>query len=89
MKQFLIFKSQEKKNEKSPDFDLRANIDGKFVSIGGGWNRKTKQGTPFISCQLAKPYQDRKGWELRPEALKNESNEDATFKERDEIFNSM
>lgn len=67
MKQFLIFKSQEKKSDKSPDYDLRANIDGKFVSIGGGWNRRTKQNTPFISCLLNKPYQNRSGWQLQEE----------------------
>ncbi len=62
MKEFLIFKNDNKKGEKEPDYKLSVKIDDKFVEVGAGWKRLSQKGTNFISCLLSKPYGDRKGW---------------------------
>ena len=66
-KAFTIFKNTKKKGEKEPDFNLMMKVGEDFVNIGGGWSRKSKSGTNFISCLLSKPYQDRKGFHLMPD----------------------
>jgi uncharacterized protein (DUF736 family) len=63
MKQFLIFKN-DKKNDKEPDYKLRAKVGEEFIEIGGAWTREGKNGSKYISCQLSKPYKDRKGYHL-------------------------
>lgn len=83
MKEFLIFKAKEKSNDKSPDFNITAKIGEKFVNIGAGWNRKSKTGTPFISCLLAKPFKDLKGWHLDED--KNENQPELTPQEKSKV----
>lgn len=63
-KGFTIFKNTHKKGEKEPDFNLMMKVGEDFVNVGGGWSRKSKTGTNFISCLLSKPYLDRKGYHL-------------------------
>lgn len=69
LKEFLIFKAKEKSSDKSPDFNITAKVGEKFVTIGAGWNRKSKTGTPFISCLMAKPFKDLKGWHLTEDGV--------------------
>lgn len=60
----MIFKAEEKSNDKSPDFKLVAKINDKFTNVGAGWSRKTKEGKPFISLKLSNPFKDFKGYHL-------------------------
>jgi uncharacterized protein (DUF736 family) len=64
IKDLMIFKAKEKNNDKSPDFDLVSKINDKFTKVGAGWNRKTKDGKPFISLKLSNPFKDLKGFHL-------------------------
>jgi len=60
----MLFRADEKNNDKSPDFKLVARVNDKFTNVGAGWNRKTKDGKPFISLKLSNPFKDLKGWHL-------------------------
>lgn len=64
MNNFLIFKVDNKKNEKSPDYVIRTKIEEKFVEIGAGWIKESGKGTKYISCKLSNPYKDRKGFKI-------------------------
>lgn len=64
MKEFAIFKATEKKNEKSPDYNISVKIGEKWTNIGGAWIRESGKGQKFFSCKLSAPYQDRKGYEI-------------------------
>lgn len=86
MKEFLIFKATEKNNDKSPDFKLSAKIGDKFVNIGAGWNRKSAKGTPFISCLLAKPFKDMKGFHLAEDGNQTELTQEEKKKIADEEY---
>jgi uncharacterized protein (DUF736 family) len=74
MKEFVIFKNTDKKSEKSPDYRLMMNIEGNWIEIGGGWNRKSGKGTNFISCRLSNQYKDRKGYNLIEDEKKEDLN---------------
>ena len=62
-KVFAIFKAQEKKNDKSPDYNISMKIGDKYENIGGCWIKEGKSGK-FFSCKLSEPYQQRKGYEI-------------------------
>jgi len=62
--QFAIFKVGEKKSDKQPDYRLSAKVGEEYVEIGAGWIKEGKGGSKFISCQLSKPYKDKKGYGL-------------------------
>ena len=64
MKEFAIFKATEKKNDKSPDYNISVKMGDKWTNIGGAWLRESGKGTKFFSCKLSAPYQDRKGYEI-------------------------
>ena len=65
MKEFLIFKNQDKQaGSKQPDFNLSAKQGDKWVTIAVGWNRVSPKGTKMISCVLAKPFKDRPGYKI-------------------------
>ena len=55
-----------KPNEKYPDFDLTAraivNGEDKFVTIGSGWSKTTKDGKKFISFAMKDAYMDMPGF---------------------------
>ena len=84
IKQFAIFKSKEKKNDKSPDYNISVKYNDKYVTIGGGWIKEGKSGK-FISCKLSDGYKDIKGFSLAldgdviGEATKNEVKDDLDF----------
>jgi uncharacterized protein (DUF736 family) len=64
MKEFAIFKAKEKKNPKSPDYNVTVKINDKFLTIGGAWLRETKTGDKFFSCKLSDGYKDFKGFSI-------------------------
>lgn len=88
MKNILCFK-REKKSDKEPDFVLRGKIGEQYADVGVGWSKKSAKGTNYISFQLNKPYQDKPGWEIRPEVVdervddreKEIRNENVTFEQ--------
>jgi uncharacterized protein (DUF736 family) len=63
MQNFAIFKAKEKKNEKSPDYNISMKVGEKFVNIGGAWLKESK-GQKYFSCSLSKPYKAQSGWEI-------------------------
>jgi uncharacterized protein (DUF736 family) len=64
MKEFAIFKAKEKKNPKSPDYNITIKINDKFLTIGGAWLRETKTGEKFFSCKMSNGYKDFKGFSI-------------------------
>lgn len=65
MKEFVIFKNDNKKGEKEPDYKLSIKANDKWEEIGGAWLRTSSKGTKFFSCKLSDVYKDiRKGWHL-------------------------
>lgn len=67
IKNFQIFKIEDKKSDKEPDYRLTAKVEDKFMDIGAGWIKTSPKGTKYISCQLNKPYQDKKGFGILDE----------------------
>jgi len=65
IKQFVIFKV--KKGEKSPDYRISINNNGKWTDIGAGWIKEGKKGK-FISCQLSNGYKDLAGYKIVPDS---------------------
>ena len=63
MQNFAIFKAKEKKNEKSPDYNISIKVGDKYVNAGGCWLKESK-GQKYFSCALAKPYKVQSGWEI-------------------------
>lgn len=61
MQNFSIFKNNNKKNEKEPDYKMSGKVGDGFVEIGACW-KKTGSSGDYLSCQLSKPYKDRKGF---------------------------
>lgn len=65
VKDIAIFKVDNKKNEKAPDYRLMIKIDDNWSECGAGWIKTSSKGTKFISCKLSDAYKDvRKGWHL-------------------------
>lgn len=62
IKNFSVFKNKEQKSEKSPTHSLSTKIGEEFVNIGSGWTKDTKGGDKFVSVQMSKPFQDKKGF---------------------------
>lgn len=59
----ISYKPGEKK-EKSPDYRLTAKTDKGYIEVGAAWRKNTTDGKQYISCSLAKPYNDKKGYSL-------------------------
>jgi uncharacterized protein (DUF736 family) len=76
---FSIFKAKEKKNEKSPDYNISINVGTKeqprYVNIGGGWIKEFSGGK-FISCSFSKPFGDTKEYGITEVKNPNEPNFD-------------
>ena len=77
IKNFSIFKKDNKGNEKLPVYTLSAKIDDEYTEIGAGW---IKQGTKekFISIKLSEawvnesdPSKSRKGYVIVEEEALN------------------
>lgn len=39
-----VFPTKEKKNDKSPDFNISAKVGDKFVTCGAGWKKTGEKG---------------------------------------------
>ena len=86
MKDFYIFKIDNKKQDKDPDYRLTIKLNSEFVEAGAGWIKTSPKGTKYISCRLSKPYKDRKGF-----ILEVESNTDGELPiiKQDEVVDDM
>jgi len=51
----VLFKAQEKKSEKSPDYTGKINVDGVDKDLSG-WIKKSKNGNTFLSLSVKEPY---------------------------------
>ena len=49
-----LFREQEKKSEKSPDYTGKVKIDGKELRLAG-WIKQTKSGDSYLSLALSEP----------------------------------
>lgn len=63
-----LFKNNYKTEDRHPDYKGKINIAGKIMDIAL-WKRMSKDGkTPFLSVQVAEPYQK----EQQPEVTASE-----------------
>lgn len=63
-----VFKNTYKTEDRHPDYKGKINIAGKIMDIAL-WKRMSKDGkTPFLSVQVAEPYQK----EQQPEVTASE-----------------
>ena len=63
--QFALFKNQEKKSEKAPDYRGNGmNLDGQMIEVAA-WLKDGKNGK-FMSCQI-KPQGEIQGQRIRKE----------------------
>jgi uncharacterized protein (DUF736 family) len=60
---FAIFKNKDKKNEKSPDYNISFKVNGKYTNIGGCWLKEGKQ-DKYFSCKLSNGYKTIKGFHI-------------------------
>ncbi len=66
-----LFREQEKKSEKSPDYTGKVKIEGKELRLAG-WIKQTKSGDTYLSLAVSEP---REGGAPRPKP----SNDDIPF----------
>lgn len=66
-KVFAIFKNNDKKNEKSPDYNISFKVNDKYTNIGGCWVKEGKSGK-FFSCKLSNGYKEIKGFHIEKDA---------------------
>lgn len=64
MKNFSIFKVQEKKNPNSPDYTISMKYGDKYITVGGGWIKEGKSGK-YISCKLSDTYKGVSSFSLK------------------------
>lgn len=76
IKQFAIFKAKEKKNEKSPDYNISVKVGEKYLNVGGCWLKEGKGGK-YFSCKLSDGYQDRKGFSITEDSGLTEEDKEA------------
>lgn len=69
MKNFSIFKAKEKKNEKSPDYNISLKVGEKYMNVGGCWLKDGKDGGKYFSCKLSDGYQGKYGFSLTEDKL--------------------
>jgi uncharacterized protein (DUF736 family) len=85
IKNFSIFKAKEKKNEKSPDYNISLKVGEKYLIVGGCWLKEGKSGK-YFSCSLSNGYKEIPGYciteDLEERAREmSESSGEATKKE--------
>ena len=71
IRNFAIFKNNEKKNDKQPDYTISVKVGEKYVTAGGAWLKEGKTGK-FFSCKLSESYQDRPGFYIEVDGVKTE-----------------
>ena len=48
----LIFKNEQKKEDKQPDYRAKMKIGDNFEDIGAGWVKTSAKGTKYISLSV-------------------------------------
>ena len=74
IRNFAIFKNNEKKNDKQPNYTISVKVGEKYVTAGGAWLKEGKTGK-FFSCKLSETYKDRLGFYIMVEEAKEGSPE--------------
>lgn len=67
IKNFSIFKVDNKNKDNDPDYRISAKVGDEYKEIGAGWIKEGPK-SKYISCQLSKPYKDRKGFVITIES---------------------
>lgn len=63
MENFQIWQ-KDKKTDKSPDYEL-VHYNGETNEyIGVAWKKVTKEGKPYLSCQMSKEYNGKPGYKI-------------------------
>lgn len=61
IKNFSLFKNNNKKKDNDPDYRISAKIGETFTDIGACWIKDGNKGK-YVSCQLSKPYKEKIGF---------------------------
>ncbi len=88
IEQFMCFRVEEKANEKAPDYRLTAKVGEEWVEIGAGWVKEGAKGK-FISFQMKKPYEDKKGYGIVAIASSGEATLPDNSKGKEDDFFGM
>jgi len=84
---FAIFKTKEKKSDKSPDYTLSTKNGNEYINIGSGWIKEGKAGK-FISVQLKSAYNGVGGFYISQENASSLTPDEAQkIKEMKEMAN--
>ena len=76
IRNFAIFKNNEKKNDKQPNYTISVKVGEKYVTAGGAWLKEGKSGK-FFSCKLGESYKDRPGFYIEVDGVKSDEVPDA------------
>ena len=52
----VLFRENEKKSDKAPDYKGKLNVEGKEYELAG-WIRVSKAGNKFLSVSVSEPWQ--------------------------------
>lgn len=74
IRNFAIFKNNDKKSDKQPDYTISVKVGEKYVTAGGAWLKEGKSGK-FFSCKLSETYKERMGFFVGVEEAKEGSPE--------------
>src|ERR1700759_2565204 len=66
---FACFKNNNKEKDSHPDYRLSIKQGEKYVEIGSGWLKESKNGGKFISFQLKKQYGSFPGFKIVEDAV--------------------
>lgn len=48
----LVFRNENKKEDKHPDYSVKIKIGDKFEDVGAGWTKTSQKGTKFLSLSI-------------------------------------
>jgi uncharacterized protein (DUF736 family) len=60
-----LFRENEKKSEKSPDYSGKIKINGKELRLAG-WIKQTKSGDTYLSLSVSEPRSKNGGGQSKP-----------------------
>ena len=62
MKNFTLFKNENKKSDKQPDYTMSGKVGEEYQDIGACWVKEGKKGK-YLSCSLqdARSYENKDG----------------------------
>lgn len=66
MKNFSIFKQDNKGDDKKPTHTISTKVGEEFVTIGVCWTKDSTNGK-YLSCKLQDVYKDKPGFEIQQE----------------------